>query len=64
MIEIQWQIIVNGKHQIWKARGRTVDTRANSNSWETHPVRKRWDIGLLQALSLRFMMMMMTAYVM
>ena len=23
------------------------DTRANLNSWETHLVRKRWDIGLL-----------------
>src|SRR6218665_1871736 len=39
---------------------RTPDvTRANPNSWETHPVRKRWDIGLLRALSLRIMMMMM-----
>src|SRR6218665_2902251 len=35
------------------------DTRANPNSWETHLVRKRWDIGLLRALSLRIMMMMM-----
>src|SRR6218665_1007083 len=34
------------------------DTRANPNSWETHLVRKRWDIGLLRALSLRIMMMM------
>src|SRR6218665_3706179 len=35
------------------------DTRANPNSWETHLVRKRWDIGLLRALSPRIMMMMM-----
>src|SRR6218665_2468377 len=33
--------------------------RANPNSWETHLVRKRWDIGLLRALSLRIMMMKM-----
>ena len=38
------------------------DTRANPNSWETHLVRKRWDIGLLRALSPRIMMMMMTIY--
>src|SRR6218665_3161058 len=36
------------------------DTRANPNSWKTHLVRKRWDIGLLRALSPRIMMMMMT----
>src|SRR6218665_3599807 len=34
------------------------DTRANPNSWETHLVRKRWDIRLLRALSLWIMMMM------
>src|SRR6218665_3122589 len=32
--------------------------RANPNSWETHIVRKRWDIGLLRALSPGIMMMM------
>src|SRR6218665_386546 len=36
-----------------------MDTRANSNNWETHLLRKRWYIGLLRALSLRIMMMMM-----
>ena len=35
------------------------DTRANSNSWETHLVRKSWAIGLLRALSPGFMMTMM-----
>ena len=40
-------------------RAKTQVTRANPNSWKTHVVRKRWDIGLLQALSLRIMMMMM-----
>src|SRR6218665_2344256 len=40
-------------------RAKAQDTRANPNSWETHLVRKRWDIGLLRALSLRIMMMMM-----
>src|SRR6218665_3105446 len=57
----------NGKHQVWKVKGRamdtntgeTQDTRANPNSWETHLVRKRWDIGLIRALSPRIMMMMM-----
>src|SRR6218665_2957715 len=39
-------------------RAKAQDTRANLNSWETHLVRKRWDIGLLRALSLRIMMMM------
>src|SRR6218665_815902 len=37
-------------------RAKAQDTRANLNSWETHLVRKRWDIGLLRALSLRIMM--------
>src|SRR6218665_350582 len=37
-------------------RAKAQDTRANSNSWETHLVRKRWDIGLLRALSLWIMM--------
>src|SRR6218665_288607 len=36
-------------------RAKAQDTRANPNSWETHLVRKRWDIGLLRALSLRIM---------
>src|SRR6218665_4062870 len=40
-------------------RAKVQDTRANPNSWETYLVRKRWDIGLLRALSLRVMMMMM-----
>ena|SRR6218665_158903 len=40
-------------------RAKAQDTRANPSSWETHQVRKRWDIGLLWALSLRIMMMMM-----
>src|SRR6218665_988304 len=40
-------------------RAKAQDTKANPNSWETHLVRKRWDIGLLRALSLRIMMMMM-----
>src|SRR6218665_1055552 len=40
-------------------RAKAQDTRANPNSWETHLVRKRWDIGLLRALSLRIMMMVM-----
>src|SRR6218665_3593011 len=39
-------------------RAKAQDTRANPNSWETHLVRKRWDIGLLRALSPRIMMMM------
>src|SRR6218665_3718425 len=38
------------------------DTRANPNSWETHLVRKRWDIGLLRALSLRIMMMIINRH--
>src|SRR6218665_2509553 len=40
-------------------RAKAQDTKANPNSWETHLVRKRWDIGLLRALSPRIMMMMM-----
>src|SRR6218665_1056611 len=40
-------------------QAKAQDTRADPNSWETHLVRKRWDIGLLRALSLRIMMMMM-----
>src|SRR6218665_442310 len=39
-------------------RAKAQDTRANPNSWETHLVRQRWDIGLLRALSLRIIMMM------
>src|SRR6218665_245359 len=39
-------------------RVKAQDTRANPNSWETHLVRKRLDIGLLRALSLWIMMMM------
>src|SRR6218665_2552797 len=42
-------------------RAKAQDTRANPNSWETHLVRKRWDIGLLRALSPRIMMMMMNS---
>src|SRR6218665_3190166 len=41
-------------------RAKAQDTRANPDSWETHLVRKRWDIGLLLALSLRIMMMTMS----
>src|SRR6218665_1270443 len=44
-------------------RAKAQDTRANPNSWETHPVRKRWDIGLLRALSLWIMMMIMMIYI-
>src|SRR6218665_1243798 len=40
-------------------RAKAQDTRANPNSWKTHLVRKRWDIGLLRALIPRIMMMMM-----
>src|SRR6218665_218435 len=32
-------------------RVKAQDTRANPNSWETHLVRKRWDIVLLRALN-------------
>src|SRR6218665_533354 len=35
-------------------RAKAQDTRANPNSWETHLVRKRCDIGLLRPLSTRF----------
>src|SRR6218665_1118557 len=38
-------------------RAKAQDTRANPKSWETHLVRKRWDIGLLWALTLWFMML-------
>src|SRR6218665_1413847 len=38
-------------------REKAQDTRDNPNSWETHLVRKRCDIGLLRALSLRIMVM-------
>src|SRR6218665_3091149 len=40
-------------------RAKAQDTRANPNSWKTHLVTKRWDIGLLRALSPRIMMVMM-----
>src|SRR6218665_3716468 len=40
-------------------RAKAQDTRANPISWETHLVRKRWDIGLLRSLSLWIMMLMM-----
>src|SRR6218665_392894 len=48
----------------WEGRwtpiqAKAQDTIANPNSWETHLVRKRWDIGLLRALSPKIMMMMM-----
>src|SRR6218665_451640 len=46
-------------------RAKAQDTKANPNSWETHLVRKRWDIGLLlRALGLWIMitMMMMNNY--
>src|SRR6218665_2616916 len=38
-------------------RANAQDTRVNPNSWETHLVRKIWDIGLLRALSPRIIMM-------
>ena len=44
-------------------RAKAQDTRANPNSWETHLVRTRWDIGLLRALSPGIMMMMMIIYI-
>src|SRR6218665_1744259 len=40
-------------------RAEAQDTRANPNSWETHLVRKNWDIGLLRALNPWLMVMMM-----
>src|SRR6218665_3415977 len=43
-------------------RAKAQDTRANPNSWKTHLVRKRWDIGLLWALNPRIMMMMNAYY--
>src|SRR6218665_2699223 len=43
-------------------RSKAQDTRANPNSWETRLVRKRWDIGLLRALSLRIMMMSLSVF--
>src|SRR6218665_3731354 len=43
-------------------RAKAQDTKANPNSWETHLVRKRWDIGLIRALSLRIMVMMMNIH--
>src|SRR6218665_3255972 len=58
----------DGKHQVYgrrregrwtPIRAKAQDTRANPNSWETHLVRKRWDIVFLRALSPRIMMMMM-----
>src|SRR6218665_604781 len=66
-IEIQWQKermenIKYGRRregQWTPIRAKAQDNRANPNSWETHLVRKRWDIGRLRALSPRFMMMMM-----
>src|SRR6218665_3528491 len=36
-----------------------LDTRDSPNSLETHLVRKRWDIGLLRAMSPWMTMMMM-----
>src|SRR6218665_3943835 len=39
-------------------RAKAQDTKANPSSWETHRVRKRWDIGLLRALSLWIIIMM------
>src|SRR6218665_3569453 len=44
-------------------RAKAQHTKANPNSWETHLMRKRWDIGLLRALSLWIMMMMMMIYI-
>src|SRR6218665_1337095 len=38
-------------------RAKAQDTRANPNSWDAHLVGKRWDIGLLRALSLWIIMM-------
>src|SRR6218665_641977 len=31
MIEIQWQIRANGKHQVWKAKGRVMDTNTGES---------------------------------
>src|SRR6218665_1808039 len=41
-------------------RAKAQDARANPNSWETHLVRKKWDIELLRALSLRIIMMILS----
>src|SRR6218665_1799144 len=30
-IEIQWQIRANGKHQVWKAKGRAMDTNTGES---------------------------------
>src|SRR6218665_817364 len=58
------------KTPIMESEGKAMDTNTGESpehqiksqySWETHLVRKRWDIGLLRALSLRIMMMMMMA---
>src|SRR6218665_252093 len=43
-------------------RAKAQNTRTNPNSWETHLVRKIWDIGLLRALGLRIMMMSVANY--
>ena len=66
----RWQIRANAKHQVWKRRegrwtpirAKAQDTSANPNSWKTHLLRKRWDTGLLRALSLDYdkSLMMMT----
>src|SRR6218665_996394 len=68
-IEIRWQKermenIKYGRRREGRwtpIRAKAQDTKANANSWETHVVRKRWDIGLLRALSPRIMMMMTRA---
>src|SRR6218665_3661190 len=49
-------------HCIHVYKTKTQDTRANPNSWQTHLLRKRWDTGLLRALSLGIVMMMYTRY--
>src|SRR6218665_82650 len=55
----EWKTPSMGREGRWTPiRAKAQDTRANPNNWETHLVRKRWDIGLLRALSLRIMMMM------
>src|SRR6218665_3396294 len=51
--EGRWNTSIRAKAQDTRV------TRANTNSWETHLVRKRRDIGLLRALSLWIMMTMM-----
>ena len=67
-IKIQWQIRANGKHQVCKVKGRAMDNntgespgqQSQSQQLGTHlVVRKRWDIGLLRALSPGFIMIMM-----